>query len=51
MEAFLFNYSWESTRGIPRRVMLTAPKQKLLDAVNHHADPAALSALFTEEEL
>ena len=51
MEAFLFNYRWETTRGLVHRVVLTAEKQKLLDAVNHHETGAKLAALFTEEEL
>jgi hypothetical protein len=51
MEAFLFNYSWEQTRGLPHRIMLTAYKQKLIDAVNHHATPEEMAALFQEDEL
>jgi hypothetical protein len=51
MEAFLFDYSWEQTRGLPHRVMLTAFKQELLDAVGRHATPAEMAALFTEDEL
>lgn len=51
MEAILFNYSWEQTRDLPRRITLTAYKQKLLDAANHHATPAEMAALFQEEVL
>ncbi|MES1260597.1 MAG: hypothetical protein ABUS49_02590 [Acidobacteriota bacterium] len=51
MEAFLFNFRWENARGLPRRIMLTAEKQKLLDAANRHASGAELLSLFTEEEL
>jgi hypothetical protein len=51
MEAFLFNYNWEQSRGLPRRIVLTAYKQKLLDAVARHATPAEMAALFEEEEL
>jgi hypothetical protein len=51
MEAFLFNYNWEQSRGLPHRIVLTARKQKLLDAVAHHASPAEFAALFQEEEL
>jgi hypothetical protein len=51
MEAFLFNYRWENSRGLAHRVMLTAQKQKLLDAANRHANAAELAALITEEEL
>lgn len=51
MEAFLFNYRWENARGLPHRIMLTAEKQKLIDAANRHAARAELAGLFTEEEL
>jgi hypothetical protein len=51
MEAFLFNWNWENARGLPHRIMLTAEKQKLLDALNRHASGRELNALFTEEEL
>ena len=51
MEAFLFNYRWENARGLPHRIMLTAGKQKLLDALSRHAGGSELTALFTEEEL
>ena len=43
MEAILFNYSWEeNTREIPRRILMVAEKQKLLDARSNHADLAAI---------
>ncbi len=51
MEAFLFDYSWEQSRGLPHRIMLTAYKQKLIDAVNRHATPEEMAALFQEDEL
>ena len=51
MEAFLFSYKWENARGLPHRIMLTAEKQKLIDAVNRHATGPELAAIFTEEEL
>lgn len=51
MEAFLFNYRWEQSRGLPHRVGLTASKQKLLDAVNRHASPTEMAALFQPWEL
>ncbi len=51
MEAFLFNYSWEQSRGLPHRLVLTANKQKLIDAVSHHASPEEMAALFQEDEL
>jgi len=51
MEAFLFNYRWENSRGLPHRLVLTATKQQLVDASNRHSTPAELAALFTDEEL
>jgi hypothetical protein len=51
MEAFLFNYAWENSRGLPHRIVLTAEKQKLLDAANRHTAGTELASLFTEEEL
>ena len=51
MEAFFFNYRWENSRGLPHRIVLTAEKQKLLDALNRHAAGTELASLFTEEEL
>jgi hypothetical protein len=51
MEAFFFNYRWENSRGLPHRIVLTAEKQKLMDAVNHHTAASELASLFTEEEL
>ncbi len=40
MEAILWSYSWESTRGMPHRVFLSVQKQKLLEALAAHTDPA-----------
>jgi hypothetical protein len=51
MEAFLFNYSWENTRGLPHRIVLTAQKRKLQDALNRHASPSELAAIIEETEL
>jgi hypothetical protein len=51
METFLFNYRWENARGLPRRIVLTAPKQKLMDAANRHLSGTVLAAIFQEEEL
>jgi hypothetical protein len=51
MEAFLFNYGWEQSRGLPHRIMLTARKQKLIDALSHHLTGAEFAALFDEEEM
>jgi hypothetical protein len=51
MQAFLFNYNWEQSRGLPHRIMLTARKQKLMDALNHHLTGPEFAALFEEEEM
>jgi hypothetical protein len=51
MQAFLFNYGWEQTRGLPHRIMLTARKQKLMDALNKHLTGPEFAALFDEEEM
>ena len=51
MEAFFFNYRWETPGGLPRRVMLSAEKQKLMDALNRHVSPAELARIITEEDL
>jgi len=51
MEAFLFNYRWENSRGLPHRLVLTVSRQQLMDASNHRSTPAEMAALFTEEEL
>lgn len=49
IEAILFNYSWENNRG-PRRIFMTAGKQKLLDAKAHHSSPAEIASLIDEQE-
>jgi len=51
MEAFLFHYAWENTRGLPHRIVLTAQKRKLQDALNKHASPSELATLIEESEL
>ena len=51
METFLFNYHWENSRGLAHRLVLTAEKQKLLDASARHLTGAELAAVFTQEEL
>ena len=32
MEAFLWNYNWETTGGLPHRITLSAERQKLVEA-------------------
>lgn len=48
MEAILWNYSWENYRG-PRRVFMTAEKQKLLD-MRGHPEQAQLASVIEEQE-
>lgn len=47
MEAILWNYTWENSRGLPYRVFMTAEKQKLLAARAAHAD---LASVIEEQE-
>jgi len=47
MEAILWNYSWENSRGMPRRVFMSVEKQKLLDAQAAHTD---LALVIEEQE-
>lgn len=51
MEAFLFNYRWENSRDLPKRIILTAGRQQLLDAQNKHLSAAEIAKLFDEQEL
>lgn len=50
MEAFLFNYRWENSRDLPKRIILTASKQQLLDAASKHLSAAETAKLFDEQE-
>jgi hypothetical protein len=50
IEAILFNFRWEDSRGLPRRVFMSAEKQKLLDARAAHAGSAELAGLIEEQE-
>lgn len=49
MEAFLWSYNWETTTGIPRRIILSAERQKLLDAKAAKADRSTLSFIQEQE--
>jgi len=49
-EAYLIAFSFEDRTGLPRRLTMTASRQKLLDAVANHATPAALASLIEERE-
>jgi hypothetical protein len=51
MEAFLFNFRWENSRGLPRRVILSGQKRKLMDAASRHASPAEFASIIQTEEL
>jgi|SRR5579863_481768 len=50
MEAILFNFRWEDSKGLPRRVFMSAEKQKLLDAKAAHPGPAELAAVIEVQE-
>lgn len=51
MEAILLNGPGEkSIREIPRRIFMSAEKQKLLDAKANHATPAELAAIVEEQD-
>jgi hypothetical protein len=47
MEAVLWTYSWENSRGMPKRVFMSAQKQKLLDAQASHTN---LATIIEEQE-
>lgn len=50
-EAYLLGQPFENTAGLPRRsVMMTANRQKLLDAAARHATPAEIAALIEVRE-
>jgi hypothetical protein len=51
MEAILLSGPGEkSVREIPRRIFMSAEKQKLVDAKANHATPAELAALVEEQD-
>ncbi len=50
MEAYLFYYSWENSKGMPQRVFMSAEKQKLMDAKTAHAGPQELAAIIEEQD-
>jgi hypothetical protein len=47
MEAILWRYSWEDSKGLPQRVLMTAEKGKLLEAVRANTD---LASVIEEQE-
>jgi len=51
MEAILLNNPGEKNgKEIPRRIFMSAEKQKLLDAKANHATPAELAAIVEEQD-
>jgi hypothetical protein len=50
MEFILFSHSWENARDMPRRLFMSAEKQKLLDAKAVHAGQPELTAIIEEQE-
>lgn len=50
MEVKLFSFSWENNKGIPRRLLMTGEKQKLLAARASHASQADLASIIDEQE-
>lgn len=46
-EARLWRFSWEDSKGIPQRVIMSAEKSKILGA---QGSPAALTAVIEEQE-
>ena len=47
LQAVLVNFSFEDNTGLPHRLMMTATRQKLLDAATTHAD---LATVIEEQE-
>jgi hypothetical protein len=50
MAAVLLFNKWEESRGMPRRLFMSAEKQKLLDAKAAHAGQPELAAIIEEQE-
>jgi hypothetical protein len=50
LEAFLDYFSFEDRASLPRRLVMTASRQQILDAVARHAPAAELAALIEERE-
>lgn len=50
MEAILLYNSWEESKGMPRRLFMSADKQKLLDARTAHAGQPELASIIEEQE-
>ncbi len=50
VEAFLDYFSFEDRANLPRRLIMTVNRQKILDAVARHAAPGEFAALIEERE-
>jgi hypothetical protein len=50
MEAILLYFPWEESKGMPRRVFMSAEKQRLLNAKAAHAGQPELAAIIEEQE-
>ncbi len=50
VDAFLDYFSFEDRANLPRRVVMTASRQKILDAVARHAAAAEFATLIEEHE-
>jgi hypothetical protein len=50
IETILLYFSWEDSKGLPRRVTMSAEKQKLLEARAAHASQTELAAFISEQE-
>ena len=50
MEAFLFNYRWEKTAGLPHKLVMSAERQKLVAAKGSKLSGADLAAIIQETE-
>jgi hypothetical protein len=46
MDAKIWHYSWEDSKGIPQRILMFAEKSKLLEA---QGSPTALAAVIEEQ--
>jgi len=50
VEAFLDYFSFEDRTGLPRRLIMTASRQKIMDALAHHAGAAGFATLIEERD-
>jgi hypothetical protein len=50
VEAFLDYFTFEDRAGLPRRLIMTASRQKIMDAVARHAGTAQFATLIEERD-